>query len=691
MEPVTARPLGWLALIPLVFAIGCGGSGDGSIIGTGGRAGGSGGRGGESAAGGRGGGGATGGRGGSGVAGGKGGSSSVGGSVGAGGAAGASPGFGGHGGSSGTGGAATGCSITLQPVAPSSFDDIEAGPGVTLSVKALVSGTLATPVVWRWEVTSDALETIRTRPLDDTGSLVEFPIATPGNYRIIARIEGDSTCSGRPAIAHGVQPGPPALIFRITAAGFPVQDTRVKLSDGLSPMLTLGRGREFSIRPQPVGGQGNLLVSFVRVSSPATAFVLEGDTMRGPLGAVLFPYMTYDLLLVPDDPHIAPELLTAPPTDWPDQGITLDAGIPVGGVMLDSTDTPVAGARMILRRGVRPSTVGISDDAGQMSLRTRTGTLSAIIVPPAATGLPQASVSVAGGSGIAVPLSASSLLVTMRWNGLARGSLTVPVRGTDGAAVPGARVRLVSRDPQLKAGTLTIGGAGVADATLVASGSVDTEMVADAQGTATFGVVPVGDYDLTVVPPQGLAAAEAITGGIVEVQAARMEWTITLARKVTLTGTLAPLPAVAGAVVTAVDKSPGAVGTVASARVSSEGRYSLSVDPNRNYAIIIQPIGSAAARTVLRPVSVCERGIALEETRLPRGLAFSGKVVEDNGGWVGGSFIQVFCVATAPSCGDPTVALAEATTRGDGSFTMTLPDLTAVGISATVAAKCREP
>jgi hypothetical protein len=227
---------------------------------------------------------------------------------------------------------------------------------------------------------------------------------------------------------------------------------------------------------------------------------------------------------------------------------------------------------------------------------------------------------------------------------------------------------------------------GLADVTFAASGTVSVEQVTDGQGQASFGVVPAGSYQLTAVPPSELGSTAAITTVPLAVTAAGTSTTITLAHKVTLSGTLAPLPAAAGATVTALDKSAGATGTTVSARAGTDGGYSLLVDPGRDYGLVIKPgAGQPLGRALLRPVSVCKNGLALGKTIVPRGLPFTGIVYGDGGARIGGAFIQVFCVASAPACGDPTVPLAEATTRGDGTFAVTLPDLTAGSVTTPAA------
>jgi len=688
----TSAPIAGAAALVAVLAsalVGCGGS----ISGSGGSGGsGSGGKGGANASG-------SGGR-----SSGTGGFSSSGGSTGSGGATsggsgGSSSSSGGSTGSGGSSGAGTGgvpgCLVKIEPVSPMSFNDIEAAPRVKMKVRASAMYAMTTMPTWSWQITDPLGARLRddqivAQPPDR--AQVEFPLEMPGNYDIVASVVEDPRCSRR-ATAFGIPPGRPAYVFRVTAADFPVQDTRLTLpappaQTGLAApapdvVLSLDPGDVFLIRPRSQGqsNQTDLLSAYVRITNPVTPLAVEGDTALGPVQARLLAKVTYDLLLVPSVPTIAPELLTALPGDWK-QGIDLDPGIHVTGKALSSDGKPLAGARLILRRQQRPSTIGTSDDAGNLELWTRSGNLSVMAVPPAGSGLAQASVDVTNESpGLVLPLQvASAPTLSVQWKAVQTGTLRVQVFGVDGVTpVASARVRAASQawvDPVATV-TADIPGSGVT--TLPAKGSVIEDAMTDASGGASFAKLPVGTYDVTVVPPSSSLSGPmppAITSRSMKVEATGLDGTFTLARKATLA--IGASAAAKGASITAVDQSAGLAAAPVTATSGSDGAFTLLVDPGRSYQLILEPAPAAAnaplyARTLAAPTVVGAPRTELAAIALSPGRKIAGVV------WRGGSigvdraFVQVYCQASSSTCVDPETPLAEAVSASDGSFQVVLP------------------
>jgi hypothetical protein len=489
-------------------------------------------------------------------------------------------------------------------------------------------------------------------------------------------VVGDPRCAATTQLFNAAVPQGPSFTFRTTVAGFPVQESLVRLSDGSTRTFDLDPGQSFSVEPRELGTSG-LMVAYVRISSPTTTFVLEGDTTHTPVMAFLQPLLTYDLLIVPSDPSadFAPQLLSSRPTDWA-QGIDIDQGVHVGALTVNADGTPLGNARMILRRGARPSTVGVSDSTGALDLWTRAGTMSATVVPPDGSGLAQANIDATNDLGVVLGTNDASLSLRMQWAAIASGTMVIDVRDTDGTTpVASARVHLSSHDRIGNAGTLTVSTPGADDVMLAASGSVDDDVVTDASGRATFQPHPIGVYDVTIVPGAGTTAA-AVTTSSVMLSSTTLPQTIALAAKVNLTGTLLPAPASKGSVITAIDTGEVTTGTSFSAQAGADGSFSLSVNPNRSYEIVIQPgAGQTFGRTLL-PAAAAMIGssdMSIGTMTLPRGLTYTGYVT-GGGNNIGDVFIQVFCVSSAPSCVDPTVSLAEATSAADGSFKVVLPN-----------------
>lgn len=600
-----------------------------------------------------------------------------------GGAGGAATGTGGRsglGGSTGAGG--SGCLVTIDPVSPPTFAEIEAGPGALMRVRGTVGGARTSPVVWQWAVSFEDRSVIPTMAIDGAGSVVAFPVEKTGRYEILATIAGDALCRGS-QIVTSVPPRPAAFVLRTSIVGYPVQNTRIELAaTDPQPMvgIRLDPGVQTMLSPTQAGS-GAALPSYLRVSLPSSGFSIEGDSLRQPFAAHLLSEVTYDLLIVPsDNDAIAPDLISGTPRNW--GALALDPGIPVSATLRDAAG-PVTGARLVLRRGELPSTIGVSDQSGALALRARAGTLAAYIVPPVSSGLPRISVGANGDAGIAVDGAASSLTLGLAWSPVVTAALSVEVRAPDGITLmAGATAHLTTHGAALPAGTLTVSAGNGTPRALPALGTIDVAVTTSAAGLAALPPVPIGAYDLTVVPPAAASTAgtpAAITTMALTLAAGASRRTVTLAAKAQLAGTLMPLTYSAGARVTAIDKSSPDGGTVVTAIVAADGRYTLAVDPGRSYELLAEPVpGAAHGRAVLGPVMSAPGTTQVGERVLPLGHLVKGVVMSGQGlsaPVLGNVLIQAFCPVSA-KCPDPTFPLADAISRADGTFQLLLPEPT---------------
>jgi hypothetical protein len=596
----------------------------------------------------------------------------------------------GHAGSTGTGGrtsagaggssgvdagtdAGVGCQVSLRVIAPLPPNPIEAGPAARLRVQGSVIGAMVLPPVWIWSATNDASSKLPTTATDSSGATIEIPIATPGAYQITAQLAAEPRCQ-RLLVVTVIPPQPASFVLRATAAGLPVQDTRISLSPG-DPQpavdFRLNPGIGASVSPQRADGNGGPLPSYVRVTAAASALSIEADTARGPLSTLLLPAVTYDVLVVPTEAY-APDLFSGTPATWR-QPLQIDHGVHVTARTLATNGSPVVGARMLLSRGTLPSTLGTSDATGAMELWVRAGTLGAVVVPPPGSGLPRATVGIDGGGGIALDPSAGSLDLQMTWDAAATAPLVIGVRGPDGTTpIAGARVRVTSQAAAAPVGTLVARPAGGAGVSLRASGSTDVEVVSATAGVAAFPLLAIGGYDVIIIPPAAASPA-AITSTSVLLVAGGLTRNVTLAGKVVLTGTVLPTSDSPGALVTAVDGSVTAAGAVTSTAVAPDGSYTLSVDPARSYQLLVDPAtGVLRGRTVLTVLSTTTGTTVVSPIPLPVGHRVHGQVTAD-GVAVAGALIQVFCPTASPQC-DPTFSLSDAISRGDGTFDLLLPE-----------------
>ncbi|MEP6653914.1 MAG: hypothetical protein ABJA82_11170 [Myxococcales bacterium] len=587
-------------------------------------------------------------------------------------------------GTGGAGGAAS-CAVTVSVLLPQTIDNLTSGKDSYVRVRATGIPPSVTLPVWNIEFL-DPPTRISPRVLNDMPgtSIAEFPTLESGHYSVTLSVGAGVACHDGHLELIVSHPPPASFVVRVTpppamALDFPAQDKKLLSLESQPPdtwVITLDRGtrRTFSLKfPDQAFGSG-----YVRVSLPS-GLVMEGYTAAGPVVVSLQDKNVYDVLLVPEKGNVAPLLASVSAADSPLSFYprVLDQGIPVRGSVLNRNGTPVVGARVLLRDGIRPSTMGVSDAAGKFQLWTRSGIASAIIIPPADSGLPEARVS--NIPGILVDDNLSDL--TMSWDSPARAQFAVVVRSIDGTQpVAGARVRVESEvDAIPRAGTLRV--TGLQTTTLVAGAEVRLDETTDATGRAMFPNLPVTAYKITVVPPSSIPDA-AITVQRVTLATAGLTATVPLARHLVLTGTLLPIGMTKGVRIVARDRGTGVVrgtGIAApptSALVNEQGGYAVSVDPEHQYELIAEPpAGSGLALTVLDDFKeIHSVQPSAPDYPVARGFPFRGQVRADGSDnlLIGGALVQVYCVGSS-SCLDPEVAIAETITSPDGTFTVELP------------------
>jgi len=570
------------------------------------------------------------------------------------------------------------CIVGINPLAPvpGSFANLETGQ--TLRLQASVSGVPgALAVHWTWLLKMTGVSSVADLPytrVDD--STIELTLGAPGTYQVNASIDGAPSCDRAPVIFSVNSPEVPTLRFRVTppaSAQLPVRELTVKTMDlATTPSLDLGDARSSAlVTLNPVDTQHSFPIpSYVRITNPSSGLALEGYTGQGAMVAPLSTSLTYDVLIIPDG-GLAPLLVSGLP-DAITKQMTIAPGASITGVMRDAMGNPVSGARVLLQAGARPSTVGTSGADGTFTLTTREGSLSADIVPPAGSGLPEARV--AASPGIVLLASMSSLDLSMDWAKVPASALTIAVTGTGAAPVAGARVRVDLATPIANAGTLRVNGATAAQ--LQATGTAYADGVTDAQGAAHLGLLPNGLYHVIVAPPDG-ASSVAITLADVTVPTTGAAASIALSKPMTLSGTLtAPsgvsAGALAGAKVTAIDRAPLAAPTMATATAGADGKYMLPLAAGRTYELLVEPDPTLGlARWVVGRYTP-QVAVNTRADVLPPAIAWKGSVT-GSGRVVAGALVQVYCSAPATWCADPGLVLTQGTTATDGSITLALP------------------
>jgi hypothetical protein len=582
-----------------------------------------------------------------------------------------------------------GCTIKLTRQLSSSSDPgllvstedftnpaLEAKANATLIVRATVTGYAGTPTWdWKLKIQSNGREPDYVA-LDDSRSLIEIQLAYAGNYTIQPiLVDGPPQCVYAPYSVY-VAARDPAYVFRVTPPSSSRLPAREKLIDAASISVAtdefpidLGAATAANVVSLAPVDMGNFpMPSYVRVTSASLGFSIEAYTGQGPLVATLDPGLTYDVLVVPNGPA-APLFVSGSPASFRDpRKLAISPGTIVTGVARDGEGAPVADARVVLRDGSRPSTVGISDVGGAFALSTREGAVSATISPPPGSGLPEAYV--AATSGIVIPPGTAGLDLSMAWARAPSAPLTVTVRAkVGGAPLPGARVHVENADALSSVGTLEVSVPGQPTRAFAATGSARGDAVADATGVAHLGRLPLGSYRLTAAPPEGLSAA--VTSVRLDLPAGGLARDVVLGSLVMLTGTLQASDSPQVWSITALDRGVLAAPIVPHATVGLDGSYALMISPSRSYQMVVEiTTAQRTRRTVFGSVTPGNTDMPTWSSVVPAGMNWAGRITSA-GRPVVGATVRAFCENVSPC--DPSIAVAEGVSAADGTITLSLP------------------
>src|SRR5262249_31499702 len=151
------------------------------------------------------------------------------------------------------------------------------------TVRGTASEYPVMPLTWTWQITQDDGTSVLATAIDGTNTVVRFPVKNPAKYQVMAQVSGDRNCQPVTRIGTAAAAQGPAVPVRRTAAGFPIQQTRVKLSDGSTGTFPLDPGESYTIKP--VDPTFTLRGTYVRITSSDTTFDIEGDTTQSPMMA----------------------------------------------------------------------------------------------------------------------------------------------------------------------------------------------------------------------------------------------------------------------------------------------------------------------------------------------------------------------------------------------------------------------
>ncbi len=581
------------------------------------------------------------------------------------------------------------CGVSIDPLSPQRFSDIPAGPGYRFRLAARVAGGRTTAPTWRWSIVHESNQAVPYTLVDADPAVIEFPTEMTGRYTILAEIAGEAGCQDR-RTAFAVVPDRLFAKFRVRATppagALALFEADLQISAGtpVTKTIDLQRGYPVTIDPQDERGF-ELPAFYVRIAGRSSTARLDGyvvPSRRMGFRALLELGQRYDVLLVPDgepgQPARAPlahaGLLAE---EFGLQSFRVDRGIAVSGAVAIAAG-PLRGARVRLRAGALPSTVGETGDGGRYALQARAGQFEVRVLPPEGSGLPEAQLPQS--AGVILREGDSSAAVDFTYAAAAPVRLDLTVLAPTGAPLPGVRVLIESEPGALpRVGSFTLGGVAVP-----AAGLVRRLAISDGAGLASFAALPRTRYRVTLAPPEGAPADAAITTAnnldLTSLAAAATGRTVTLGRRTRLLGRLTPAAVAAGLIVKAVDTGEDGAGRTVTTTVGGDGRYQLPTDPDRVYRLFIEPPADRRVpRIPLEPVRARSSDLTLDRA-LPGRLSLSGAALE-NGVAAAGVVIQVFCVGSAPTCIDPeapditsTPPIDETSSGPDGRYQLYVPD-----------------
>jgi hypothetical protein len=588
------------------------------------------------------------------------------------------------------------CAVTISPLSPQRFTGIPAGAGYRLRVQAQAPGEFwrSRQAAWRWSVTHESDQAVPFATIDADPTVIEFPTEMTGRYTIHALIAGEvPACEARQA-AYAVLPDHLFAQVRVRATppagrGLALFEADLQVSAGVPVTKTIDLQRGFPVTIDPQDERGFELPAFyVRIAGRTSTARFDGyvvPSRRMGFQALLELGQRYDLLLVPDR---APDGVIRAPLAFPDVraeefgllSFQVDRGASLQGAVR-AGERPLPGARVRLRAGMLPSTVGETGADGQYGLQVRGGAQYEVrVVPPESSGLPEAQLPQS--SGVSVASSDTTLAVDFTYAAAVPVRLDLTVLDPAGVApLPGVRVLLESEPGALPSvGSFRLPGGVQAPA----PGLVRRIATTGPGGVATFGALPRARYRATLVPPDDAPGDAAITPvpdlDLASPGAAATRRSVTLGRRSRLVGQLSPASVAAGLVVKAIDTGEDGAGRTVTATVDADGRYELPTDPGRAYRLYVEPpTDRRLPRIPLESVRARATDVTVDRT-LPERLALSGATLE-NGQAAPGVVVQVFCVGSAPICIDPetpditnTPPLDETVSGPDGRYQLHLPD-----------------
>jgi hypothetical protein len=510
-----------------------------------------------------------------------------------------------------------------------------------------------------WTVTKPDGTTATPMPLDASGARVSIVADMPGTYDFQVTFSDSSSipCQGDNSVqvaapqaehaSYRIRLTPPA------SSGLPQQDSVLNVY-GMTPQsdadwfLVAGTALG-GVLSGPSGNIGGEVQLFPQMGPELTVAVGASGSFSLPISIDA----TYQLVLIPSDPTLAPKLLG--PVDGATllgQSFTVDTGVVVTGLVRDPLAQPLAAASVALRADVLPSGLGTSASDGSYTLHAEPGSYT---LAAAVAGWPDVSL-----SGVSIGAGGAAINIAQA---LGQQTVSFTVVHADGTtAVVGAQLALRSRSI---AGAANVSINGV---------SQPAAGVMRAQGTSGSGgvyatLMPPATYDVMLTPPAG--ASEGVTGLAVVVSGSTV--TLALAPQRTLMGVVNDSTGTGvGAATISVLSADGSL--LRSTSSDASGVFSVALDAGVPVDLQIDPPGAALLSSVRVHLGATDGtlGGVLPSTvtvTLPVGLPISGFVRGPSGAPLAGVTVDLLCL----SCGDETV-LAHAASNSVGMYRLAVPD-----------------
>lgn len=517
---------------------------------------------------------------------------------------------------------------------------------------ARISGTFDGVATYAWKV-QHGDETLPSSPANPDSSQIEFAVTDAGIYRVTVAVPG---CSPYDEAVNVLQPDAAARSFRLhitppPTSSLPAQDRELIIPSGsdfavgqmlLEPMLQRFGTVRVGSAPVP---------AYLRFSTAGGSGTVVAESVAGSDGGfnVAVNNVPHDVLVVPTGGQ-APFRFTgwAPAT----AEITGPAGRALTGTVRDPDNQPLVGARVTVKRGGVPSTVGVTGGDGGFTLLLQDGSGDAAlsIVPPEGSGLPRLD-----GTAAQLPPAGQALAITYRGDLALRDVAGLELR-RQGAAAPGAQVIFVGE----------LAAAGSASGGVSLTGAVRIAMTAGGDGKLPAGRVPAAALSAVLVPAPGEQA-------VLPFNSAAPPASLDAPAMGAVTGTAktAAGAAAAGAVIDLLPSGALARAGVAgrTAVAGAGGAFAVPAAPGGSY---LAELSDPQRRGAPRLTPVAAPG-AIGSLALAPGHQLTASLKPRFGASpVAGAAVELYCVVcSAEAARRP---LATAITAFDGALELLVPD-----------------